>query len=52
MVKFIVSLAILFGGGAIVNQLFGNGWPLWIFLIIGGFISFSVNNELFKKFGG
>jgi hypothetical protein len=52
MVKLIVSLAILFGGGAIVNQLFGNGWPLWIFLIIGGFIWFSVNNELFKKFGG
>jgi hypothetical protein len=52
MVKLIVSLAILFGGGAIVNQLFGNGWPLWIYLIIGGFIWFSVNNEFIKKIGG
>jgi hypothetical protein len=52
MIKLIVSFAILLAGGSIIHLLFGTGLPLYIFLGIGGLVWFSVNNDLFTKFGG
>ena len=50
MLKLIVSFAVLLAGGAVIHGLFGTGLPLYIFLGIGGFIWFSINNDFFSKF--
>ena len=50
--RFILSTAIFFGIGSIINMIFGNGWPLWIFCIIGGIVWFSVNEGLIRKIEG
>ena len=51
-IKLIISTAILGGIVFVVSELFGIGWPFYIVSVVGLFVWFSVNNELFKKFGG